>query len=66
LTKKAYSTLEQRVEWLLAHPEFLEDRPDKRKLVKAMKRDNLISKSTFWSDLNLGDAIIQAKLRKRL
>jgi hypothetical protein len=60
-----FSTLEQRVEWLLAHQDFLAGKLDLKALVTAMKRDKLFSRSTFWSDVNLEEAIRQAKLRAR-
>ena len=46
------------------HKEFLKEPLIKRMLVLAMKKDGLISKSTFWSDINLEKAIKQAKLRE--
>ena len=58
------SSLEDRVTWLLMHKEFLKEPLNKRMLVLAMKKDGLISKSTFWSDINLEKAIKQAKLRE--
>lgn len=61
MPKHSISTLEQKVEWLVKHPTFLE--VDKKKLVVAMKRDHLIAPSTYWRDINLGDAVRQAKFK---
>lgn len=61
--KKSHSTLEQKVEWLLRHPLFLKEILDKKKLVAEMKKDKLIAPSTYWRDINLEDAIKQAKIR---
>lgn len=59
-----YSTHEQRVAWLLAHPQFLVAQPDLKALVKAMKRDKLLSESAYWSDVNLDVAISEAKRQR--
>jgi hypothetical protein len=61
------SSLEEKIQWFLAHPEFLEGtlgKVDKHKAVSAMKRDGLFSKSSWWFDINLGAAIKQAKVRR--
>ena len=58
---KPYSTLEQRVAWFLANPGFLKGKPELRVIVRAMKKAGLIAPSTFWSDINLEEAMRQAK-----
>ena len=58
-----FLTLEQRVQWLLKHLQFLVGKEDKKKIVSAMKRDGLISKKTYVHDVHLEDAIKQAKFR---
>jgi hypothetical protein len=70
MTKKVFSTFEQRVSWLLAHPHFLvgklgekAERPVKRDIVTAMKHDGLVSKKTYWPDVGLHEEIRQAKIR---
>jgi hypothetical protein len=60
-----FSSLEERVKWLLAHSSFLEEPFDKKKTVSAMQRDGLFSKRTYWFDVNLDDAVKQAKLRRK-
>jgi hypothetical protein len=59
------STLEQKVEWLLAHRIFLVGKTDVKKVATAMRRDGLIAKSTYWPDASTGikAAIEKAKLR---
>ena len=61
MPKKSISTLEQKVQWLLAHQSIVWE--DKKVLVKAMKKDGLIASSTNFTDINLEVAIVQAKLR---
>jgi hypothetical protein len=58
-----FSTLEQRVEWLLAHQEFLVVRINIKKIVQAMKRDGLFSHQTWWFDVNLDAAVAEARRR---
>jgi hypothetical protein len=62
-SKNAFSTLEQRIQWLLNHCHFLVGNTDVRKVVLAMKHDKLVSKLTYWPDVKLDDAIKQAKFR---
>jgi hypothetical protein len=69
MTKRAFSTFEERVTWLLKNQQFLVgkldkiERPVKRLIVMAMKRDGLVSKKTYWPDVTLDDEIRQAKIR---
>jgi hypothetical protein len=69
MASKAFSTFEERVVWLLEHHIFLVgisdkvERPVKRNIVLAMKRDGLVSKKTYWPDVKLDDEIRQAKIR---
>jgi hypothetical protein len=56
-----FSTLPQRIAWFLAHPSFLSGKVDMRALVKDMKRDGLLSHSTYHGDVNLDAAIAGAK-----
>lgn len=68
MTNVCFSTLAERIEWLLKHPQFLEltggpKREDKSQIVKAMQRDGLVSKKTYWPDVKLDDAIREAKIR---
>lgn len=68
MTRRAFSTLAERIAWLLAHPEFLRADflggvPTKRAIVLLMQCDGLVSKKTFWPDVNLDDAIREAKIR---
>ncbi len=63
MTKLAFSTFEERVDWLLAHREFLIGNLSREKIVRAMKRDGLVAPRTYWPDVNLGDEIRQAKIR---
>lgn len=44
---KPHSTLEQKIAWLLEHPNFLRGKLDKKELVRAMKKDDLIAPSTY-------------------
>ena len=59
------STLEQRIQWLLKHRQFLIGNLRVDKIVRAMKLDGLIAKSTYWPDCDhgLSEAVRQAKLR---
>jgi len=59
----SFSTLEERIQWLLKHRHFLTGRANKHKIVLAMKYDGLVSKLTYWPDVKLDDAIEQARLR---
>jgi hypothetical protein len=52
--ERRLSTLQQRVKWLLEHRIFLVGNLDLKKVVVAMKRDGLISKSTYWPDCKSG------------
>ena len=62
MAKKAFSTFEQKVEWLLKHHIFLVGKSsDKHKIVLGMKLDDLVSPLTYWPDVRLDDAIKQAK-----
>jgi hypothetical protein len=63
--REKLSNLEQRVKWLLDNRIHLTGKTDVRKIVRAMKRDGLISKSTYWPDCKKGVdlAIHQAKMR---
>ncbi len=58
-----FSTLEQRIKWLLEHQIFLIGKLDKHKIVTAMKQDGLVSKLTYWPDVRIEEAIHQAKLQ---
>jgi len=58
---KSHSTLEQKVKWLLEHPSFLNEKLDKKGLVAEMRKDGLIAPSTYWKDINLEEAMRQAK-----
>lgn len=60
-----YSTLEERIKWLLTHRIFLVGKFRLDKTVRAMKLDGLIAKSTYWPDCKTGieEAVKQAKLR---
>jgi len=59
------STLEQKVEWLLAHRIFLVGKPNMKKVAIAMKHDGLLAKSTYRPDASTGikAAIEKAKLK---
>ena len=59
--RKSISTLEQKVEWLLKHPTYLKGTLDKKALVRELKKDGLIAPSTYWSDINLEDAVRVAR-----
>lgn len=59
----SFSTLEQKVDWLLKHRNFLVGNMDKKKVVLAMKHDGLISKLTYWPDVSIEDAIKEAKFK---
>lgn len=59
----SFSTLEQKIEWLLKHSTFLKGKVDKKRLVLAMKHDGLISKLTYWPDVSIEDAIREAKFK---
>jgi hypothetical protein len=63
--KNTFSSLEEKIQWLIAHPTFLMGRFEKQKAVLAMKRDGLFSKSTLWYDVNLDEAVRQAKARRK-
>lgn len=64
MTKSAFSTLEQRVKWLLAHRWALIGKFNRRKVITAMKHDGLVSKLTYWPDVKgIEDAVAQAKRR---
>lgn len=58
-----FSTLEEKIRYLLRHLGLLTGKVDKKKIVTAMKHDGLISKKTYWPDVDLDEAIRQAKLR---
>ena len=64
-TRDKFSTLEERIKWLLAHRIHLVGKFDLRKTVLAMKHDGLISKLTYWPDCKSGieEAVQQAKRR---
>jgi hypothetical protein len=64
MTKRAFSTFEQRVGWLLAHHQFLVGKvaDNKQKIVTAMKLDGLVSRKTYWPDVGLKDEIREAKI----
>jgi len=59
----AFSTLEQKIQWLLKNHIFLVGTMDRKKIVRAMKRDGLISKLTYWPDVDVKEAVHQAKIR---
>ena len=61
----AVSTLGQKIQWLLAHRNFLVGKTDYHKLGIAMKHDGLLSKLTYWPDAKTGlqESVKQAKLR---
>jgi hypothetical protein len=65
MSKRQFSTLEEKIEWLLKHPTFLVGKAEnnRQKIVTAMKHDGLISRLTYWPDVNLNDAVHQAKIR---
>lgn len=66
MNKRRFSTFEQRVEWLLKHHALLGlegKSTNKQKIVTAMKHDGLVSRKTYWPDVNLNDEIKQAKIR---
>lgn len=54
MTTRMFSKLEQRVEWLLQHPNFLVGELDLHKIVLGMQRDGLLSKKTYWPDCRTG------------
>lgn len=65
-----YSTLEQRIKWLMQHESLLiGELSDRRvrEIVLAMKVDGLISRISYWPDCRSGikAAFEQAKKRKR-
>lgn len=60
--QRAFSTFEQRVMWLLAHPALIIPKPDVRRIVTEMRRDGLVSKLTYWADVKLKKEIRQAQL----
>jgi hypothetical protein len=62
MTKRAFSTFDERVGWLLAHHQFLVGKLDKSKIVSAMKRDGLVSRKTYLHDIGLSEEIRQAKI----
>jgi len=67
-SRDKYSTLEQRIKWLLAHRSFLIGTlgvTKTKRLVAAMKQDGLLAQSTYWCDAHKGIeiAVKQAKLR---
>lgn len=64
MSNQAVSTLEERVAWLLKNPILLTGKVNKKKIVRALKRDGLVSKLTYWPDVTrLDEAIHQAKIR---
>ena len=63
--RTAVSTTAERVTWLLEHPAFLTGKFDKRKVIQAMKRDGLFASSTWWFDVNLDEAVRQARQRSK-
>lgn len=69
MTKRSFSTLAERIEWLVKHPQYLEAWDDSLRqksseaIVLAMQEDGLVSRNTFWPDVNLKEAVHQAKLR---
>lgn len=67
MSNRNKSTLEQKIIWLLTNRQFLVGKPESnlRKIILAMKRDELVSKSTYWPDARRGvqEAIRQAKRR---
>lgn len=64
-SKNAFSTVEQKIGWLLKHRHFLVGTVNLQKIVLAMKHDGLVSKLTYWPDIRTGveDAVKQAKFR---
>ena len=60
----SFSELETKIQWLLKHHIFLvgKDIP-KRKIVLAMKRDGLVSRLTYWRDVDVTTAVRQARIR---
>jgi len=49
---------------LLKHSSFLKGNFNKQKAILAMKKDGLFSKFTYWFDVNLDEAVKEAKRRK--
>ena len=64
-----------RIDWLLAHPEMWQGwvadseggdtRKRKREIVEAMRRDGVISETTYWVDVQLTNLIKDARRQKR-
>ena len=60
-----FSTLEQKIVWLLNHRIFLIGKLDVRKVAIAMKHDGLLSKTTYWPDAKSGIRIaVQQAIRR--
>jgi hypothetical protein len=64
MNKNSFSTLSQKIDWLLKHPDLLLKKyPRKDLIVRAMKHDGLVSRKTYWPDVDVDEAIKHAKLR---
>jgi hypothetical protein len=63
VTSRTYSTLEQKIVWLLKHRKFLVGKVNKKVIVTAMKYDKLVALSTYWPDVRIDEALRQAKAR---
>lgn len=65
---KTYSTDDEKVAWLKAHPAVARHRivngrvapPCKKRIVAAMKKYGLIAPSTYYLDVNLKDVLERA------
>jgi len=59
------STVQQRVDWLLAYPNFWKDwcaRDSRtRALVDLMRDAGLVSKTTYWKDIRMDSLILLAQ-----
>jgi hypothetical protein len=67
--KNAAQTRQGRIDWLLAHQDmwygWLNHDPRTRRVVEAMRRDGVVSKTTYWKDVNIPNLVIDARTQKR-
>lgn len=67
------STRQAKVDWLLAHQDLWEGfprgeqhtDPRQKSIVDEMKKARLISKSTYYPDVNLYNLIVEAREQRR-
>lgn len=72
--RKPKSSQQAKIDWLLAHQNLWEGFPwgqygkhERQKvIVEAMKREGLVSKTTYYPDVALHNLIIEARRQRRV